>query len=503
MYSAPALKPPTLDEVEEISKKLGLNIPLEDLKGHKEFLDKMCGQLNILKDITEPRLPVRYPRTPGYRPTEAENALNGWCWKTDIKGSPTGKLSGKKVGIKDNIGVAGVPMSVGSKMMEGHMPEYDATVVSRILDEGGVIKGKTTCEDLCFSGSSATSYNGPVLNPHDQTRSSGGSSSGNGALIASGEIDMAIGSDQGGSIRIPAAWCGIVGIKPTFGLVPYTGALTLESSIDHLGPMARTVYDCALLLEVIAGNDGLDSRQPMNIKVPEYTKLMTEEVSGMRVGLVKEGFEKCDPDIERTVRDTVQQLKTKGTTVDEISIPMHLKGCSIWIGLAFQGNYKTLIQGGGSSGKGFYPTTTQDFLEKAVKSHPRDIPPTIAPTLLLGEYLSQNYGSHFYSKAKNLERVLTDAYNTALEQYDVLMMPTICFRPTKLPPKDASILDLLRHCMSQGQNSGTFNVTSHPALSIPVSTKDVLPVALQIIGKPFDELSIFKLAHKIEILLKN
>src|SRR5262249_29734589 len=173
-----------------------------------------------LDEMVEPTLPVKYPRTPGYRPSEAENPLNAWYWKTDIKGASGGLLAGERVAIKDNICVAGVPMMNGSRVLEGYVPEIDATVVTRILDAGGVIAGKAACEDLCFSAGSHTCVTGPIRNPYSPDHSAGGSSGGSAALVASGEVAMTLGGDQGGSIRPPSCWCGVYGLKPTRGLGP-------------------------------------------------------------------------------------------------------------------------------------------------------------------------------------------------------------------------------------------------------------------------------------------
>src|SRR5438034_4237139 len=225
-----------------------------------------------IDQLTEPTLAVRYPRTGGYRPSADENPLNAWYQKCTIKGAPSGILAGKRIAIKDNVCVAGVPMMNGSSALEGYVPEFDATIVTRILDAGGEIVGKAVCEHLCFSGGSHTSDTGPVLNPHDHRRSAGGSSSGSAALVVAGECDMAIGGDQGGSIRIPSAWCGAYGLKPTYGLVPYTGVFPIELTLDHTGPIARTAADCALLLEAIAGEDGLDPRQSGAVRTEAYTK---------------------------------------------------------------------------------------------------------------------------------------------------------------------------------------------------------------------------------------
>ena len=247
---------------------------------------------------------MRIPRTPGYRPSPDENELNAWYWRCSIKGGRGEcQLAGKRVAIKDNTCVAGVPMMNGATVLEGFDPDIDATVVTRILEAGGEIVGKAVCEYLCFSGGSRTSDTGPVRNPHDPTRSSGGSSSGSAALVVAGECDMAIGGDQGGWIRIPSSWCGAYGLKPTYGLVPYTGAMAIERTLDHLGPIAATVVDVALLLQAIAGADGYDARQ-VDISVDDYLGTLDAGVVGLRIGIVEEGFgwPSSEVDVDECVR---------------------------------------------------------------------------------------------------------------------------------------------------------------------------------------------------------
>jgi amidase len=194
-------------------------------------------------------------------PAPQDNRLHAWAWKSSIRKIDASPLDDKRIAIKDNVAVTGLPLRNGSKLLEGLISSEDATVVSRILAAGGEIADKATCEDLCFSGGSHTSQPSFVLNPHNPGYMSDGSSSGCAALVAAGECDAAIGGDQGGSIRIPSSWCGIYGLKPTWSLVPYTGAFPIEPSLDHLGPMARTVDDLAALFDVIAGRDGLDACQ--------------------------------------------------------------------------------------------------------------------------------------------------------------------------------------------------------------------------------------------------
>ena len=235
-------------------------------------------------------LPVKYPRDAGWPPDPEENRFNAWAWRCSIRGAKEGKLANRSVAFKDNICVAGIPLRNGSSVLAGFIPNEDATVVTRILDAGGEIVGKAVCENFCFSGGSHTSDGNPVLNPANPEYCAGGSSTGSGALVVAESVDMAPGGDQGGSIRIPASWCGIVGLKPTYGLVPYTGIFPIEGTLDHTGPMTRTVADAALLLEVIAGPDGLDPRQS-NIPEtrPSYSDALTGDVRELRIAVVKEG----------------------------------------------------------------------------------------------------------------------------------------------------------------------------------------------------------------------
>src|SRR5438309_8468072 len=234
-----SLRKPPLPELERIAKSYNLDLNREDLTSFRNLMDGVLASYRRLDQFAEPTLAVKYPRDAGYRPPASENRLNAWYWKCSIKGASSGTLAGRRVAIKDNVCVAGIPMMNGSNVLEGFVPDVDATVVTRILDAGGEIAGKAVCEHLCFSGGRHTSATGPVLNPHNPKRSAGGSSSGRAALVVVREVDMALGGDQGGSIRIPSSYCGAVGLKATYGLVPYTGVFPIELTLDHTGPIAR------------------------------------------------------------------------------------------------------------------------------------------------------------------------------------------------------------------------------------------------------------------------
>ncbi|XP_059155023.1 amidase-like [Physella acuta] len=225
-------KPITVQEVQEIADLLNFNSSTDQVLAFTETISDAVRSLELLDTLCEPIPEVKHPRTPGYRPQPEDRIGNAWAWRCDVQGAPTGKLSGKTFAIKDNTAVAGVPMSNGSRLLQGYIPEYDATVVTRILDAG-------------FSGT-----DGYVTMPDKPDVRVGGSSSGSAVLVATGEVDMALGADQGGSIRIPAAWTGTVGLKPTFGLVPYTGLISVEPRLDYAGTITRDVTDCALFLEL-------------------------------------------------------------------------------------------------------------------------------------------------------------------------------------------------------------------------------------------------------------
>src|SRR4051812_13933251 len=277
-----AVPRPDRDDVAALARSYGLQ---HDDAALDTYALLVAGSFDAYDAVEELYSAIR-PEPPadrsGTRPDEADNPLGAWYVRTEIRGAEGGPLTGRTVAIKDNTAVAGVPMMNGSQTLEGFVPSRDATVVTRLLAAGATITGKSVCEDLCFSGGSHTSVTGPVRNPWDTDRTTGGSSSGSAALVASGEADLAMGGDQGGSVRIPSSWCGTVGHKPTHGLVPYTGAFPIEATIDHLGPITRTVADAALMLNVIAGRDGWDPRQPADLRPDDYVAALGQDVTGLR-----------------------------------------------------------------------------------------------------------------------------------------------------------------------------------------------------------------------------
>lgn len=318
------LKLPTVDQLRDVARELGITMSDTELMQHQAALVSGFAAYNVVDQMPDEVPQVRYPRTPGYRPVGEENKYGAWYVKTTVEGAASGKLKGKKVALKDNICLAGVPMMNGASTLEGYTPDVDATVAQRILDAGGTIVGKTVCEYFCFSGGSHTSASGPVHNPHRMGYSAGGSSSGSAAVVVVGEVPMALGGDQGGSIRMPASFCGIYGMKPTHGLVPYTGIMPIELTLDHTGPMTATVEDNALLLEVLAGPDGLDPRQYGGLAKP-YREALGRGAKSLRIAVVEEGFghPQSQTASDDLVRAAAERFKGLGATVEKVSIPMH------------------------------------------------------------------------------------------------------------------------------------------------------------------------------------
>jgi amidase len=498
------VRTPSLDQLSEIALEYGLDMTEADLESFQGLMAGVAASCARLDQLAEPALPVRHPRKPGRRAEPEENPLNAWYWRCSIQGASEGPLMGKRVAIKDNVAVAGVPMMNGTSVLEGYVPEFDATVVARILDAGGEIVGKAVCEHLCFSGSSFTSDTGPVHNPHDPAYSAGGSSSGSAALIVAGECDLAIGGDQGGSVRIPASWSGVYGLKPTYGLVPYTGAFPIELTLDHLGPMAATVHDVALLLDAIAGEDGLDPRQ-RGVRVDRYVEGLGQSVSGLRVGVVREGFGwegLSQPDVDEAVRAAAGRFSSLGVAVRDISVPLHTDGIHIWNPIATEGAAMLMVRGNsmGTNWKGHYATSLLDVYARGRLTRADDLSDTVKLVVLAGQYLQDAYHGRYYAKAQNLARTLTAAYDEALRDVDLLLMPTIPHKATRLPGPDATREERVARALEMVPNTAPFDVTGHPAINVPCAMSEGLPVGLMLVGRRWEDATVLRAAAAFEQL---
>src|SRR5580692_1011879 len=497
-----AISPPSRDDLARIAGQYGFTLSPGDLDSFSGLVAAALGSYDAVQRLYEARLP-EMPDRPYSRPAGADNELGAWYVTADITGRGDGPLAGRRVAVKDNIAVAGLPMMNGSATVEGFVPRRDATVVTRLLAAGATIAGKALCEDLCFSGGSHTSRTGPVLNPWDRSRSAGGSSSGSAALVAAGHADMALGGDQGGSVRIPSAYCGAVGHKPTHGLVPYTGAFPIENTLDHLGPITRTVRDAALMLGVLAGPDGLDPRQRAEPPDSDYLAEAKAGIAGLRIAVVAEGFGipgLSQPGVDETVRAAVAALAAAGAVVSEISIPWHRDGLHVWNVIATDGATNQMIDGNGygmNSG-GLYDPELIAHYAKGRREHAAEMSEPLKLTTLLGRYMIDRYDGQHYAMARNLALDLTAAYDAALADADVLVMPTLPIVASTIPPADASRDELLARSLEMIANTAPFDVSGHPATSVPAGLSDGLPVGLMIVGRHFADGTCLRVARAYE-----
>ncbi|MDG2276743.1 MAG: amidase [Pseudomonadales bacterium] len=436
------------------------------------------------------------------RPDDADNPHGAWYVQTDIREAQSGKLAGMRVAVKDNLLLAGVPLMNGTHILEGYEPQEDAEIVTRMLAEGATIVGKTVCEAYCFSGGSHTSATGPVLNPHNPKRSAGGSSSGSGVVVATGEVDAAIGCDQGGSIRMPASFCGIVGMKPTWGLIPYTGILGMNPNIDHTGPMTATVAENARLLEVLAGRDGEDSRQ---IATPEAAvtyrdELGASDLAGLKIGLVHEGFglPSSEPMVDAAVRAAADSLTSLGAEVIEISVPMHAQAGTLGFG-GTQAITTSMFSLDGML------LERPDLVPEAFVAKQRgwrtradELPANVKTALISSEVITRREGYRFLARAARGVRLLRQAYDAALKTVDLLVMPTTPMTASVLPGPDASPAEVTALAFAPLANTSAFNQSHHPAMSVPCGLADGLPIGMMFVGRFFAEGTIYRAAHLLE-----
>jgi amidase len=498
-----AVQRPAPEDLAAIARQFHFSIPKERMPDFQALVEGFLAPYDRLDELQEPKRQPRYPRDSGAAPRPEENRLGAWAWRVRIEGADDGPLAGRTVAIKDNVAVAGVPMRNGTALLEGYVPDEDATVVERVLDAGGTILGKSVCESLCFSGGSHTADSGPVRNPYDLARSTGGSSTGSAALVAAGEVDLAIGGDQGGSVRIPSCWSGIYGLKPTWGLVPYTGAFPIEPSLDHLGPIAATTRDVALLLSVLAGPDGLDPRQQAGLQASDYLGALTGDVAGLRLAVVREGFGIAglsEPDVDEAVREAARAFERLGAKVEEISIPWHRDAMAVWNAIAVEG--ATAIMVGGESmargAKGHYATGLVDVFSEGRRAKGAQLSETVKLTVLAGQWMAEAHRGRYYAKAQNLARTATAAYDEVLAGHDLLVMPTLPLKATELPDPGCPMEVYVARALEMIPNTAPFDVTGHPAMNVPCAMSQGLPVGMMLVARHADEATVLRAADAFE-----
>jgi amidase len=501
-----ALANPTLAELRQIAERYHFTrMDDSELQSLSNIINVSLDTHRRLDEIDDPNAAPVTGREPGRAPTAQENPLNAWVWRATIEGSGEGPLAGKRVAIKDNVPVAGLPMKIGTNLLDGFVPEEDATMVTRVLAAGGTILGKSACEHMSYSGSSFTADTGAVMNPHDHTRTTGGSSSGSGALVVSGEVDVATGGDQAGSIRIPASFCGAYGIKPTYGLVPATGISPIELTADHIGPLAGTVEDLALFLDAVSGPDPLDPRQRgarTRDQLPDFSSALTGDVRGLRIGIVDEGFglSVSESDVDAAVEEAAHQFTKLGADVRRMSLPMHADGVHINVAIVLEGAFVSMLRGNlaGSNWKGRYNLALMEAIGAAKLQRADEMSDVMKVLTLAGEYLQEKYHGLYYAKAQNLAIALTEAYDDAFKEFDILVMPSTPMKATPLPTDDMSREDRFGLVLNMIPNTGPACATGHPSISVPCARSNGLPVGMMLTGRHWEDATLLRAAHAFE-----
>ena len=496
-----SIRRPTTDDLRRLAEANHFEISDAEMRAFEAMIPGLFDSYDELAQLPEQRPALRYAaRDSGSRPCPEDDPLNAVLRRCTLKGATGGKLAGKRIGLKNNICVAGFPMTCASLILEHYIPESDATIVTRLLDEGAEINSILNLDNFAFSGAGDTSAFGPTLNPHSMDHLAGGSSGGSAAALYYDDIDMTIGGDQGGSIRIPASFCGVVGHKPTHGLVPYTGIVGIDNTFDHAGPMTRTVYDAALMLEVIAGKDPLDPRQG-DVQVQDYTGALAAGANGLRIGVLSEGFglSESDAEVDLKVRQAANRLAELGAEVEDVSVPWHAQANAVVWGLIAEGAAGLLrTSGTGRHFEGQYNPGLAQALGQGLRSQGNDLPPTVKLVLLIGSFMTEEYSSVMYAKAQNMRRELRAAYDDALSRYDLLLMPST---PMPAHRNDAggdphAVID---HGWDMLANTAPFDMSGHPAISVPCGkTSEGLPVGLMLVGRHFDDATVLRGAHAFE-----
>lgn len=412
------------------------------------------------------------------------------------KGEPVGTLAGVPIAIKDNICIDGITTTCASKMLEDFIPPYNATVIEKLLKEDAIIVGKTNMDEFAMGSSTENSAFQVTRNPWDLERVPGGSSGGSAACVAAGLAPISLGSDTGGSIRQPAAFCGVVGLKPTYGLVSRFGLIAFGSSLDQIGPFAKSVKDAALTLQVIQGDDKLDSTTNKDNIHTEYLPTLADGVKGMKVAVPKEFFKSAlDDEIKDSLLNTIELLKSLGAEVTEISLPITEEGLSAYYIISSAEASSNLARFDGIR-YGYRPKEFSSVDELMLKSRTEAFGPEVKRRIMLGTYaLSSGYYDAYYNRAQKLKKKIKEEFKKVFEEYDVILSPTSPTLPFKCGEK---ISDPLQMYLADIYTIN-INLAGIPAISLPVSkSKSGLPIGLQILGPHFGEEKIFKVAYAIE-----
>jgi aspartyl-tRNA(Asn)/glutamyl-tRNA(Gln) amidotransferase subunit A len=411
--------------------------------------------------------------------------------KIDSEGNG-GPLAGLPIAIKDNISTKGIKTTCASKILTGYIPPYDAHVIEELKAAGAIIIGKTNMDEFAMGSSTETSFYGPTLNPWDTARVPGGSSGGSAAAVAGGEAPLALGSDTGGSVRCPASFCSVVGLKPTYGVISRYGLISYASSLEQIGPFGSCVRDVAALFDVIAGHDPRDSTS-VN-RETDYSSALKNDVKGMKIGIPQEYFgEGTNKDVEKSVRSAINTLEGLGATSIDVKMPNTKYALCAYYIIAMSEASSNLARFDGMR----YGLRTEDSDWHTTFSQVRaaGFGDEVKRRILLGTYaLSAGYHDKYYLKALKIRTLIKQDFERAFADVDVLIAPTMPYPAFKIGEKIDDPISLYLSDV----DTVPINLAGVPSISVPCGFSDGLPIGMQIIGKHFDEAAILRAAFAFE-----
>ena len=414
-------------------------------------------------------------------------------------GEIEGDLAGIPIGIKDNICTKGIKTTCASKMLEDFISPYNATVMEKINDENMILLGKLNMDEFAMGGSTEHSYFKKTRNPWDLNRVPGGSSGGSASAVAAGMVPWALGSDTGGSIRQPASFCGVVGLKPTYGLVSRYGLVAFASSLDQIGPITKDVKDSAILLNIIAGHDKKDTTS-VNIEKKDYVKALKNDVKGLKIGVPKEFLaEGTQPEVKKKIEEAIQIYKELGAVVEEISLDVAKYSLATYYIIACAEASSNLGRFDGIR-YGYRAKDYKDLNELFVKSRSEGFGDEVKRRIILGTYvLSSGYYDAYYKKAQKVRSLVMNEFNKAFQKYDVLLTPTSPTVAFKIGEKTSNPLEMYLSDIC----TVSVNIAGLPGISIPCGVdSNNMPIGMQLIGNKFQEETILNAAYTFEQKLK-
>ena len=463
---------------------------------HQQLIHKERSAVEIAQEALN-RIETIEPKIHSFLYITSDRALEQ-AQQVDAKiaaGEEIGLLAGIPIGLKDNLCTKGISTTCASRILQNFVPPYESTVTQKLADAGTVMVGKTNMDEFAMGGSTETSAYQITANPWDVTRVPGGSSGGSAAAVSADECVVALGSDTGGSIRQPASFCGIVGMKPTYGLVSRYGLVAFASSLDQIGPLGRSVEDTAILLNAIAGYDPKDATS-LKVEVPDYTQFLTSDIKGKKVGVIRETFEEgLDPEVEKTIRAAIAQLKDLGAEIQEISCPRFRYGIAAYYIIAPSEASANLARYDGVR-YGARAEDAENLMDMYLKTRSEGFGAEVKRRIMIGTYaLSAGYYDAYYLQAQKVRTLIKQDFEQAFSQVDVLVSPTAPTTAFKMGEKTADPLSMyLTDLMTI-----PVNLAGLPGLSLPCGfDAQGLPIGLQMIGNVLREDQIFQVASAYE-----